>query len=78
MIQGNDYVDDRPTIPNSWRNMTSMQVIKAELFGALPDIFSDWKDLQILDFSGGGITGNFPSSICGSFKLQELILSIDT
>ena len=53
LIQGNNYDNDRPTIPNSWRNMTSMQVIIAELFGVLPDFFSDWRDLQILNFSGG-------------------------
>ncbi len=64
---------DHPTLPASWAGMTSMQQIQADgLYGVMPDWFSEWKDLQIFVLINGQLTGNFPTSICDSLKLQNL------
>ncbi len=63
---------DRPTFPDSWQGMTSMQQIQSDrMHGTMPDWFGGWKDLQIFVVINGALTGNFPSSICDCTKLQN-------
>ena len=63
---------DRPTFPDSWKGMTSMQQIQADgMHGTMPAWFGEWRDLQIFVVINGRLTGNFPSSICDSTKMQN-------
>ena len=69
---GNAFTD--PVIPKYWQSMKSLQDIEMDMLkGELPEWIGDsWTNLEILILSNGGLTGQFPTTLCSLGKLQHL------
>ena len=65
-----------PTIPSSWSGMTKLTNVQMDgVSGELPAFIGDsWRSLQILGITGGGLTGEFPTSFCNLYQIQNLRL----